>query len=293
MSCFEHFAEILRTNAPLAPLTWYQLGGPARYYAEPRDESELAALLRCARDSGVAWRILGRGANLLVRDEGFDGLVVRLCGPCFEEVEYDGQRVQVGAGRDFTRLVRESLDLGLTGLEALAGIPGTVGGIIRMNAGGRYGEIASFVERMSLIDAQGELVERDAAGIGFSYRHTCLDGCAILGARLLLQQADATHAKARYREIWNEKYSNQPPVSARTCGCIFKNPPGHSAGVLIDRAGLKGHRVGGAVISAKHANFIVAEADARARDVLDLIALAKDRVWNQTGFELQLEVEVW
>ncbi len=293
MSWFESFAAICRADAPLAPYTWYKLGGPADVYAEPRDAAELAALLSRARACGIPWKILGRGANLLVRDEGIRGLVVRLCGPGFEGIEHDAERVQVAAGFDFTRLVRETVERGAVGLEALAGIPGSVGGVIRMNAGGRYGDIGTFVQSIALLDADARLCERSARQIGFSYRHTDLDQCVVLSAKLRLSAGDASAAKARYRQIWNEKYASQPSVSARSCGCIFKNPPGDSAGRLIERAGLKGQRVGGAEISTKHANFIVAAPGARSRDVLDLIALAKDRVWNESGIELQLEVEIW
>jgi UDP-N-acetylmuramate dehydrogenase len=308
MHWFAGLEAICRTDVPLRHHTWYRLGGPARWFFEPRDDADLAIVLERCRAHDVPWRVLGRGANLLVRDDGFPGAVICLgtqdahgsadtpdpgAAPGLASVRYDGPRVHAGAGASFTHLVKDAIRRGLCGLEALAGIPGSVGGVIRMNAGGKYGEIASFVRTVRLIDAAGQLVNRTREQLGFRYRHSDLDGCVVLAATLELTPGDAAAANARFKQIWNEKYATQPPVSARSAGCIFKNPPGNSAGRLIDQAGLKGERIGGAEFSSKHANFIVAHEGASARDVLDLIALAKDRVWNASGVELQLEVEVW
>ncbi|MBI5866232.1 MAG: UDP-N-acetylmuramate dehydrogenase [Planctomycetes bacterium] len=293
MSWFDGFEPICRSDVPLRAHTWYQLGGPARWMLTPRDEGELAAVVDRCRKEGVAWRMLGRGANLLVRDGGFDGAVLRLTGEIFEKIAYDGGSVAVGAGADFPKFVRDAFNHSLVGLEALAGIPGTIGGIVRMNAGGKYGEIRQFVRAVRVLNPKGEILTLPAEQVGFRYRHTDLDGFVVLGAVLELEPGDRDAALRRHREIWNEKYDQQPPVSARSAGCIFKNPPGQSAGRLIDEAGLKGFRMGAAEISRKHANFIVADAGATAQNVLDLIALAKDRVWNRSGVSLELEIEVW
>lgn len=291
MSWCSAFGEICRADAPLRELTWYRLGGPARWLLEPRSESEAAAVVRAARDAGVPLKVLGRGANVLVRDQGFPGAVLRLA--ALDAVTWHDDHVDVGAGDDFPKLVRETLERGLVGLEALAGIPGLVGGIIRMNAGGKYGEIATFVESVRLIEPAGRIVTRGREEIPFSYRRSGLDDCVVLGATLRLVRGDRQAALNRHREIWSEKHAQQPAVADRSCGCIFKNPPGHSAGRLLDQAGMKGVRVRGAEISTKHANFILAGPDASAQDVLDLIALAKDRVWNHSGVKLELEVDVW
>jgi UDP-N-acetylmuramate dehydrogenase len=294
MSWFAGFEPIVRSEAPLAEYTWYRLGGPARWLVQPRDEVELATLLNRCADAGISWRVLGRGANVLVSDEGVDGAVFKLSGPGFDQVSYSRDVVTAGAAADFPRFIRDTLDRGVIGLEVLAGIPGTVGGVVRMNAGGRYGEIRQFVKDVKVLDTQcGEVMTRTPKEMGFSYRHTELGGAIVLGARLQLQSGDRNAALARHKEIWNEKYEKQPPLSVRSAGCIFKNPPGESAGRLLDAAGLKGARVGGAEISPKHANFIVAHPSATARDVLDLARLAADRVWNATGVKLEMEVEVW
>jgi len=291
MSWWRGFEAIVRPEVPLGPHTWYKLGGPAAWLCEPRNPPELAALLARLRDAGVLWRVLGCGANVLVSDEGWRGAVIHLAGD-FARVELT-HTVTAAAGADFPRLIRRTIRSGLVGLEVLAGIPGSVGGLIRMNAGGKYGEVGQFVRDVTLLDRHGNLVERTAAEVGFRYRHTDLDGCIVLAARFALARGDAEAALRRHRAIWQEKYASQPPVSERSAGCIFKNPAGHSAGRLLDQAGLKGVRVGGAEISARHANFIVAHEGATAGHVIDLIRLAQDRVWNTSGIKLELEIDIW
>lgn len=312
MHWFAGLEAICRTDVPLRHYTWYRLGGPARWFVEPRDEADLAIVLERCRGHGIAWRVLGRGANVLVGDVGVDGVVICL-GSAGERgraaespgaerprraaslagVRYEGPQVHVGAAANFAHLVKDTIKRGLCGLEVLAGIPGSMGGVIRMNAGGKYGEIANFVRSVRVIEPTGQVVTRTSPQLGFRYRQSELNGGIVLGATLELTPGDGPAAEARFKQVWNEKYATQPPVSARSAGCIFKNPAGHSAGKLIDQAGLKGERIGGAEFSRRHANFIVAQDGATARDVLDLIALAKDRVWNASGVELQLEVEIW
>ncbi len=294
MSWFSGLETIVRTDVPLCDHTWYRLGGPARWFCLPRDENELAVLITRLRDAGVAWRILGGGANVIVRDEGFPGAVIRLTGDVFESVRFEpGGVVVAGAGADLPRLVRTTLDHGRVGLETLAGIPGTLGGALRMNAGGRYGEIGHFVGWVRVIGPDGRVQQRSRAQVGFAYRHARLDDCVVCAAALRLPGGDAAAARRRHREIWLEKYGSQPALAARTSGCVFKNPPGDAAGRLLDQAGLKGTRVGGAEISRRHANFIEAHDGATAADVLNLIALAKERVRATTGIELEPEVEIW
>ncbi len=293
MHLFSALGEACRSNVPLRDHSWYQIGGPARWFITPRNHSELTTALTICRDHDLAWRVLGKGANILVRDEGFDGAVLHLCGPAWEDVTFEDERVTVGAGCDFTRIVKKLVADGFAGLENLAGIPGTLGGIIRMNAGGKYGCIADYVESVQLCDPTGTRVVRSREEVGFRYRGTALADCIVLGATLRLRRGTPAEIYERYRAIWSEKYATQPPLSHRSSGCIFKNPPKHAAGALIDRVGLKGTRVGGAEISTKHANFIVASEDSRAQDVLDLIAIARDRVRAETGVTLETEVELW
>ncbi|MBK8915248.1 MAG: UDP-N-acetylmuramate dehydrogenase [Phycisphaerales bacterium] len=293
MSWCSGLEAICRPEVPLRDFTWYRLGGPARWFVNPRNDAELSDVVTRCNAAGVALRVLGRGANVLVRDSGFDGAVIALRPPCFDEFTIDGGRVTVGAGADFTKVVTRTIRAGLAGLEALAGIPGTMGGIIRMNAGGRHGEIASFVSEVRVLGADGAIRTLTREQVGFTYRHTNLDGCIVLGAVLTLSPGDPEALTARFRDIWNQKYRTQPPVSDRSAGCVFKNPPGQSAGALLDQAGLKGRRVGGATISPRHANFIVVDDSACAQHVLDLSDLAREAVFEKFGVRLEREIEVW
>jgi UDP-N-acetylmuramate dehydrogenase len=293
MSWFNGFENIVRADVPLREFTWYRLGGPARWFCEPHDADELAALRRRARENDIPCRILGRGTNVIVREAGFHGAVIHLTGRVFERVEFDGELVCAGAAADFPKLVNLTLKRDLVGLEVLAGIPGSVGGVVRMNAGGRHGEIGRFVRQVRVLDSDGQVVTRVADQIGFAYRHTNLADCVVLDVTLKLQHGDGRRALMRYRDILAERQRSQPPPTARSAGCVFKNPPQHYAGRLLDEAGLKGVRIGGAEISTQHANFILAYDDATADDVLDLIELAKQRVWEAMGIELEPEVEIW
>lgn len=293
MTWYSGLEDICRTDVPLAERVWYGLGGRARWFFTPRTDDELAVVLARCHAGGVAWRMLGHGANVLVRDAGVDGAVIHLTGPFWEHVEVHETRVAARAGADFPKLVKRTIESGLVGLENLAGIPGSLGGAIRMNAGGRHGSISQFVQTVDIMDPAGQRHTRSAAQMGFSYRRCQLDGAIVLGATLELARGDSTAALARFREIWNEKYQTQPPISARSAGCVFKNPPGQAAGKLIDQAGLKGCRRGGAEISTRHANFILAYPGATAQDVLDLALVARERVRNETGIELEFEIEVW
>lgn len=293
MNWYAGLEEICQPDAPLAGHTWYGLGGPARWLVTPRDEAELAEVLRRCADQGVPWRVLGRGANVLVGDRGFDGAVIRLSEPAWEAMHFMPPRVRAAAGVDFPRLVRNTIERGLVGLEDLAGIPGTVGGATRMNAGGRHGEVARYVHSARLVRPDGSIVERVAAELEFGYRRSRLDGAVIAEVTFELQPGDTTAAMQRFRAIWSEKYATQPALSSKCAGCVFKNPPGDAAGRLLDYQGLKGARRGAAEISPKHANFIVAHPGATAQNVIDLIAHARERVHSATGVQLELEIEIW
>jgi UDP-N-acetylmuramate dehydrogenase len=297
MSCLPGCEAICQADAPLSEHTWYKLGGPARWLLTPRDETELAAALACCRSAGVSWRLLGRGANVLVRDAGFDGAVIKLVGPAWEAVRWEESMVQAAAGADFQRLVRASVERGLGGLETLAGIPGSVGGIVRMNAGGKHGYISQYTRQARVMDGAGRIESWDARRIGFGYRHTEIDNVILLSAAFVLERGDREALWARFLDIWKEKSAEQPALGGRTAGCIFKNPliAGQRlpAGRLIDQAGLKGLRVGGAEISRKHANFIEAGPGAKAQDVIDLIELARQAVRQNAEIELEPEIEIW
>jgi UDP-N-acetylmuramate dehydrogenase len=283
----------VQENVPLARFTWYKIGGPARYFVRPRSVEELReAALRCV-ENNIPIYVLGLGANLLVSDQGVpNGAVFRLDDDHWRRVKFDKMTVEVGAGADMQKLLIRTVREGLAGLESLAGIPGTVGGGVRMNAGGKFGDIGALVTRVTVMDSEGTVFDRTKDDLVFEYRSTNIAAPFILGATLELDEDDPERVMARTKEIWMFKRNSQP-LNTKNCGCIFKNPRGLSAGALIDQAGLKGMRVGGAEVSAKHANFIVAHPGCRAEDVHRLIKIIREKVYEKNQLVLESEVKVW
>jgi UDP-N-acetylmuramate dehydrogenase len=293
MNVFHDFREIVKTDEPLAPNVWFRLGGPAAYLASPRQLDELVALMKRARSEGIPIKILGGGSNVLVRDEGVTALVVHLESPFFSETHVRENVVQAGAAVPLTALISQSARAGLAGLEILTGIPGTVGGSLRGNAGGRQGAIGQFVRRATVLDPADEIQIRERDDLSFADRDSNLDEPVILSAEFELQPEDPESVVRRMRRIWIIKKENQP-YGHQLSGCIFKNPSHDvSAGALIDQAGLKGTSFAGAEVSDRHANFIIAHPGAKASDVLQLIDRIRQRVWQQFGYDLELQIQVW
>ncbi|RMG35330.1 MAG: UDP-N-acetylmuramate dehydrogenase [Planctomycetota bacterium] len=292
MSLSDVFPEIVRPDEPLAPHTWLKVGGPAQYFVEPTSEAQLAAVLRHCRDEDIPVRVLGGGSNVLVRDEGVGGAVIHLVGEAFQSIRIEQNRVVAGAGALLSHVISETVRAGLAGLETLVGIPGTVGGAVKGNAGGRAGEIGQFVRRVVVLDRGGERFVREGDELTFGYRTSSIAEPVILEVELELQPGDPDQITQRMRKLWIQKRATQP-LAHQSAGCIFKNPRGMSAGDLIERAGLKGTRIGKAEISDRHANFIVTEPGATSADVLRLIELARSTVAEQFGVELELEIQIW
>jgi len=293
MHSFADFPTIVTADEPLAPHTWFRLGGPAAFLARPRNVAEVVGLIRACRDHDVPFRVLGGGSNVLVRDEGFAGLVIHLESPAFSDVSVDQGKVVAGSAVPLTALISQTARSGLAGLEVLTGIPGTVGGALRGNSGGRQGAIGTFVRRVTVVDDSGEVTVREREDLRFEYRSSDLDEPIILSAEFELEPEDPEVVVKRMRRIWIIKKENQP-YGHQSSGCIFKNPaPEISAGTLIERAGLKGQRVGGAEVSDRHANFIIAHPGARSSDVLELIELIRQKVRQQYGHELELQIKIW
>lgn len=289
---FSGLEEIVQENASLRPHTWYRIGGNAQYLIEPASNQQLAlAVLRCAENS-IPLRVLGLGANLLVKDEGIDGAVFRLQHESFSQFEIEGNIVRAGAGVFLAKLINETIRSNLAGLEILAGIPATIGGAIRMNAGGRHGEIGTFVRDVTVMDTDGNIDQLSHEEINFEYRTCDISAPFILSATFELDEEPCEEITKRFKEIWMYKRTTQP-LNAKSCGCVFRNPPGTSAGLLIDRAGLKGMAVGKAHVSTKHANFIVADENCSSDDVLKLIKLVQEKVEQSAGIVLETEVKVW
>ncbi|WP_165219097.1 UDP-N-acetylmuramate dehydrogenase [Aquisphaera insulae] len=293
MPPFDGFQDFVRVDVPLAPQVWFRVGGPARFFARPRSLDELLALLDRARQESLAFKILGGGSNVLVRDEGVDALVIQLESPFFSDVSIDDNVIKVGTAVPLTALISQTARAGLAGLEILTGIPGTVGGALRGNAGSRQGSIGQYVRRATVLDASNEVHVRERDDITFADRSSNLDEPVLLSAEFELTHEDPESVVRRMRRIWIIKKENQP-YGHQSSGCIFKNPaPDVSAGALVDQAGLKGTRCGGAEVSDRHGNFIVAHPGAKAADVLRLIDQIQQRVWQQFGYELELQIQVW
>jgi UDP-N-acetylmuramate dehydrogenase len=219
-------------------------------------------------------------------------VVITLQAEQFKHTQFEGELVNAWAGTDLSNLVLSCVQKGLSGIEALIGIPGSIGGAVKMNAGGNFGDIGAAVETVTLMDNQGNIFEKSKPELMFDYRRTNINAKFILNARLKLTEGDPDQIMKTVKEIWIYKKNNQP-LNSKNSGCIFKNPRGLSAGALIDRAGLKGLQIGGAVVSEKHANFIIAEKDCKSRDVIRLIDAIKQRVKEQFDTDLELEIEIW
>jgi UDP-N-acetylenolpyruvoylglucosamine reductase len=284
-------ATVIRRDEPLAKHTTLRVGGPAQVYVEPASELDLAAVLASCQERGWRFFVLGRGSNLLVKDGGFPGVVICLAHAHFSRIEVAGERLNCGAGGKLKAVAVEAKRNSLAGLEFLEGIPGSVGGALRMNAGAMGCAMLDVVESVRLMSFDGEVQERPARELAATYRNCqTLRTHLALGAVLRGQPGSREIIEQRMNEYSRKRWTSQP--AAPSAGCIFKNPPAIPAGKLIDELGLKGTRVGGAVVSAEHGNFIVNSGAATARDILDLIEIVRQRVRATRGIELETEVEI-
>ncbi|MDB6109752.1 MAG: UDP-N-acetylenolpyruvoylglucosamine reductase [Pedosphaera sp.] len=282
---------VLRANEPLAKRTTLRVGGCADFYAEPASEADLSSILHWCSQHQLPFVMLGRGSNLLIRDGGIRGLVICLAQAHFSRVEISGYRIYCGAGAKLKQISVDAKRENLTGLEFLEGIPGTVGGALRMNAGAMGGWMFDVVESVRYMDYEGQAHEQSAGEIKVEYR-SCplLKDHIALGAVLKGHPAAREVVEKRMKGFSQKRWESQP--AAPSAGCIFKNPGTIPAGKLIDELGLKGTRVGDAVVSQEHGNFIINGGQATARDVLGLIELIRQRVKAERGIDLETEVEI-
>lgn len=306
MTWYRGCEAFVQELVPLAGMTTYRVGGPAEYFATPPDTSALGELLARAAQENLPIHLLGHGSNLLVSDTGVKGVVVSLsrCGFGFLNIESSigtiglhdsGLKIKVGARHSLPALVKWSVSQGFTGLECLQGVPGTVGAALRMNAGGKYGEICKAVRRVRGFLYDGNPFDWSADECDFVYRNSGLSGRIVTECELELAQGDPEQSKKLMAQILHEKCASQP-VNARSAGCVFKNPKQSGiapAGKLIDQLGLKNMRVGGAVVSKLHANFLICEGGAAASDLSRLVRTIRQRVLDAYGIMLEMEVEVW
>ncbi|MBY0228203.1 MAG: UDP-N-acetylmuramate dehydrogenase [Gemmataceae bacterium] len=292
MEPLSEFDAIIRREEPLAPFTLFKLGGPAQMLVTPRSQEELSRVVRCCSEAGIPLRVLGSGCNMLVRDEGVRGAVLRLSEPAFTSVGVNGDRARAGTGAAVSALIAEAARHNLAGLETLVGIPGTVGGALRTNAGDRAGDIGQFVRQVEVMDGTGAVQVRERLELVFGDHASNLDDPVLLSAEFALQPDKPEAIVKRMRRAWitRKAMSTAVPQSA---GRIFKNPRGLGASDLLEKAGLAKEKVGGAEVSDRDPNWIVVHPGATARDVLRLISLMRERVSAAFNVDLEPEIAVW
>ena len=293
MAQFDEFLKFVRRDVPLAMHTRLQLGGPAEFFAEPTSQEELIDLLKQSRLENVPVRVLGAGSNILAPEDGISGVVLSLAAPVFCDIAVDGRKVSAGAGAKLGRVVTQSVSQGLAGLEGLVGIPGTVGGALCGNVGTNNGDLGQWVESVTVADFDGSISVLSKNEITFGYRESSLDDAVILSATFQLEQDDPTELARRMQKLWIIRKSQQPSGEL-VSGYAFKSPrSGPSAAELIEQTGLKGSRIGGAMIAERNANFISVEPEGTVDDVLRLIRLVREQVEAKTEIELEPAIEIW
>jgi UDP-N-acetylmuramate dehydrogenase len=276
------------TDVPLAPFTTYKFGGAASYFAEPKTVADLRVLVECF--AGEQLLLLGRGSNMVVADRGFEGLVVRL-GGTFNEISFDGELVRAGGAVSLPILARTAVDAGRGGLEWCVGVPGSVGGAVRMNAGCHGSDVAGCLHRAEVMDLRDATISsRGSTDLELRYRHSNLQmHDAVLGASFITAAIEPAAGAETIREITRWRRRHQPGGTLNA-GSVFKNPEGDAAGKIIDEAGLKGFRRGGVRVSPRHANFFEADATASAQELFDLVGAVQREVAERTGVWLEPEI---
>ncbi len=292
MKSIEDFSEILQRDEPLSQHTWLRMGGPAQYFVTPRTEVELLDVITTCRDQQLPIHLLGSGSNLLVREAGVQGVVVRVVEPLLSEVRIEGTALTAGGGTLLSHVVAESVRAGLGGIESLVGIPGTIAGAVVGNSGGRTCDIGLLITSVRVLTQENKIAERRGDELSFSYRRSSIQDLLILSATLELVRDDTEELTRRMRKSWIMKRATQP-LADQSAGCIFRNPRGLSAGSLIEQCGLKGLSIGTARISERHSNFIVTESGATSNDVEQLIACIQKAVAEKFAVDMELEIKIW
>jgi UDP-N-acetylmuramate dehydrogenase len=292
MSLAQQFPEIVQCRVPLAPYTHLRIGGPADYLVQPRTVEELRQVLLACRQAQLPVRMLGGGNNLLVRDDPIAAVVIRLTAPAFTEVQVQGKYLQAGGGGSLWHLIATSVRAGLTGLETLVGLRGTVGGSVRCNVGDRTGEIATVVREVIVMTEDGTIHHRQRDDLHFAEHSSDIDEPVILSVLFELEPENTSAILKRMRKAWILRKA-QEPWSFQAAVRLFRNPPGNTAAALIDRAGLAKTRVGSAELSERNSNYVVAHPGTTAADILRLLDTVRTQVKARTGVLLEQELHVW
>lgn len=292
MGIFAGLEHIVRENEPIAHLTWLRLGGPARFFAEPTSLDELRALVVRCRDANLPVRVLGGGSNVLVSDRGCSGLVVHLAASVFGGISVEGLVVRAGGGAKLSHVISTAVREGLSGLEHLVGIPGTLGGALCTNAGANGTDIGQCTRRATVMTHAGEVQTLEGSDLQFTHRHSNLEGLIVLGADLELAPEEVGTLTRRMQKLWIVQRSNHPQ-GAGNVGCLFHDAGGVSASSLIEQAGFKSAQVGQAALSDVNSNFVVAHPQAKSSDVVELIERLRNGVAERLGVALESSLHVW
>ncbi|MCG8649392.1 MAG: FAD-binding protein [Pirellulales bacterium] len=292
MSFPDDLQHLVRADEPLGPLVWLGIGGPARYFAEPVDQDELKSVVGAASQSGLMVRVLGGGSNILVREAGFDGVVISLAAAATSGLAIEGNQMIVGAGAKLSHAVIKSVGAGLGGLEHLVGIPGSVGGAVVGNASSDGRDIGSVVHSVTLLENDGSTRTLSQQEAGFSHRKTSLGGLTVLEVTFALEPQDVTALTKRMQKLWIGRNASRP-VEERRIAMPFVDPDGMTAKELIQNVGLAGIREGDVSLDANQPHYLVAHAGATSEQCLQLIKRVREQVLLQTGIDLQLNLQIW
>lgn len=289
ISGFEHF---VRENEPLSPLTSLRLGGPAKYFAEPTSVDELAAILKQFTDQGEAIRMIGAGSNVLIPEQGVDGLVVHLSAPAFCQIEIDGSKMRVGGGARLSHVVSNAVREGLNGPHHLVGMPGTFGGALHSNISFPNVDIGTWVKSIDVMKRSGERVTLRGEEVSISSQESSLVDLVILTVDTEFEKESPEVLTKRLQKLWLVRKAKRPPADV-SAAYIFKNPVGESASELIESAGLKGSSVGGVSLFDANPNYFIAEPGASGADVVSLIQQVQAGVSEKLDLQLEVAIEIW
>lgn len=292
MTIPEHLQHLIRSDEPLAPLVWLGIGGPAHFFAEPVDMQQFVDVVTWAAENGLTTRVLGSGSNLLVRESGFDGLVVSLAAAAISTLSIDGERLTAGAGGKLSHAVVKAIGGGLGGLEHLVGIPGTIGAAVvgNVSSGGR--DIGSVVERVRVLQPDGSIKQYEQDEVGFTHRKTALDGLTIVEVDFKLEPGDPVALTRRLQKLWIARNSTRPSEMDRVA-MPFIDPDSLTARELIQNVGLSGLREGDVSLDSTQPHYLVAHSGATSDQCLKLIERVREQVLLQTGIDLQLNLQIW
>lgn len=282
----------IKVDEPMKSHTYFKVGGLADIFVTPENVEEVQAIINICTENKVDYYLIGNGSNLLVRDGGIRGVVIKLTN--LNKIEVEGNKIIAQSGARLYNVTKLALDEGLSGIEFASGIPGSIGGASAMNAGAYDGEMSMVLESMLAIDNNGELITLTNGEMELTYRSSAIlkHGYTVVQVKLNLHEGDKEAIKARM-DILAQRRSDKQPLEYPSAGSTFKRPEGHFAGLLIQECGLKGTYVGGAQVSEKHSGFIINRKNASAKDILDLIVLVQQEVEKKFGVQLQTEVKVW